>query len=204
MKVIKHSNAANAAYTHRHTGGESRAKILSVAIGIAVCLSVRSWRDVPRASSAVLVVHVAKNMNVEILLALIFVIILFISRLHYSPCVMTFRCLKRNKTVLLVFALCCLWVSGHAAILADVKSKKNKNDSISWLKKIADKGQEANLKAKTEKYDFKKIFSDDIFDIDTLRKTSFEILDTGIPSKVGYGFLMGYTSGFCLKKVRNP
>ena len=57
------------------------------------------------------------------------------------------------------------------------------------------------MRAKNDKYDFKKIFSEDIFDIDQLRRTSFEIMDTGIPSKVGYGFLMGYTSGFCLKKV---
>ena len=80
--------------------------------------------------------------------------------------------------------------------------KSEKYNSISWLKRIADKGtQEASLKTKSDKYDFKRMFSDDLFDMDTLRKTSFEIMDTGIPSKVGYGFLMGYTSGFCLKKV---
>ena len=81
-------------------------------------------------------------------------------------------------------------------------NKKEKHDPISWLKRIADKGEEASLKAKADKYDFKNLFSEDIFDMDTLRKTSFEIMDTGVPSKVGYGFLMGYSSGYCLKKVR--
>ena len=77
----------------------------------------------------------------------------------------------------------------------------DKSEAISWLKRIADKGQEATLRAKADKYDFKKIFSEDVFDIDRLRKSSFELLDAGVPSKIGYGFLMGYTSGFCLKKV---
>ena len=97
--------------------------------------------------------------------------------------------------------ICCFLLLTSCRSFAVNDIKKEQNDSISWLKRLADKGQEANLRAKNDKYDFKKIFSEDIFDIDQLRRTSFEIMDTGIPSKVGYGFLMGYTSGFCLKKV---
>jgi hypothetical protein len=110
---------------------------------------------------------------------------------------------QRRCFILKAIIACFLLMSSCHAMnsSADSDSKKEKYDSISWLKKIADKGQEATLRAKTEKYDFKKVFSDDIFDIEKLRKSSFEIMDTGIPSKVGYGFLMGYTSGFCLKKV---
>jgi uncharacterized membrane protein (Fun14 family) len=35
---------------------------------------------------------------------------------------------------------------------------------------------------------------------DAGRKTH-EILQNGVPGQIGYGFLMGYSSGFCLKKV---
>jgi hypothetical protein len=102
---------------------------------------------------------------------------------------------------LMVILLCCFLVDIHC-LASPEKQKGGKSDSISWLKRIADKGHEESLKTNTKKYDFKKLFSDDVFDMDTLRKTSFEIMDTGIPSKAGYGFLMGYTSGYCLKKVR--
>lgn len=90
-------------------------------------------------------------------------------------------------------------VSTCSASLFD--SKNDKYESINWLKRIADKNQDANLRAKTQRYDFKNIFTSDVFDLDQLKKSSFELLDSGIPSKVGYGFLMGYTSGICLKKV---
>ena len=32
-------------------------------------------------------------------------------------------------------------------------------------------------------------------------KKAHEILSNGVPGQIGYGFLMGYSSGFCLKKV---
>ena len=34
-----------------------------------------------------------------------------------------------------------------------------------------------------------------------LGKTVYYTIDSGAPGKIGYGFLMGYSSGFCLKKV---
>lgn len=101
----------------------------------------------------------------------------------------------------IVIYWCFLVITNSHTCATPINNKKEPHESINWLKRIADKGQEANLRAKNDKYDFKKIFSEDHFDMDTLRKTSFELLDTGIPSKIGYGFLMGYTSGFCLKKV---
>ena len=32
-------------------------------------------------------------------------------------------------------------------------------------------------------------------------KKIHEAMDTGVPTKLGYGFLMGYSSGYCVKKV---
>lgn len=37
--------------------------------------------------------------------------------------------------------------------------------------------------------------------LEELGKSVYYSIDNGVPGKVGYGFLMGYSSGFCLKKV---
>lgn len=42
---------------------------------------------------------------------------------------------------------------------------------------------------------FRSLFPDDP------SKRVHEIISNGIPGQIGYGFLMGYSSGFCLKKV---
>lgn len=82
-----------------------------------------------------------------------------------------------------------------------VESFEKESDTIDWLRRLSEKGQTASLRAKAETKDFKNIFSEDKFNINNLRKSSVELMDTGIPSKMGYGFMMGYTSGFCLKKI---
>jgi hypothetical protein len=39
------------------------------------------------------------------------------------------------------------------------------------------------------------------FDLQTAGKSFYELVENGAPGKIGYGFMMGYSSGFCLKKV---
>lgn len=41
---------------------------------------------------------------------------------------------------------------------------------------------------------------DDKF-IDNMNKNIVNFFESAIPSQIGYGFIMGYSSGFCLKKV---
>ena len=108
-----------------------------------------------------------------------------------------------QNTLFLLVILCNLFLLNCCAASAEQQDySRGKSESISWLKRIADKSpQQSNQSTKNFKHDFRKIFAEDKFDINKLRKTSFEIMDSGIPSKVGYGFLMGYTSGIFLKKV---
>jgi hypothetical protein len=39
-------------------------------------------------------------------------------------------------------------------------------------------------------------------DLKVAGKSFYELIESGSPGKIGYGFMMGYSSGFCLKKAR--
>lgn len=69
-----------------------------------------------------------------------------------------------------------------------------------WLKKLADSGKKAEDDSKST--NFKKFISSDVFEFEQLSEKALAAIESGLPGKIGYGFLMGYSSGFCLKKVR--
>jgi len=70
-----------------------------------------------------------------------------------------------------------------------------------WINKFAKKGKDAigDFKKVGLPTDFSSIFNDDI--ISKASAKAHEIMDTGAPGQIGYGFMMGYSSGYCLKKV---
>ena len=73
-----------------------------------------------------------------------------------------------------------------------------------WINKFAKKGKEAigiatDFKKVGIPTDFSSIFNEDI--ISKASAKAHEIMDTGAPGQIGYGFMMGYSSGYCLKKV---
>lgn len=76
---------------------------------------------------------------------------------------------------------------------ADVP-KKNISD---YLRTFAEKGMAAVDAYKGR--DLDTLFRDDTYAIASLKAR--DIIERGIPGQVGYGFLVGYASGFCVKKV---
>jgi hypothetical protein len=91
----------------------------------------------------------------------------------------------------------------HASPL-DETNKKSKSDK-SFIDEIA-----SNSKASEQKlnFDFFKRFVPNNLEASAfLPKDSSEqiteFIKSGIPGQVGYGFLMGLSSGYCLKKVQN-
>eukprot|EP00428_Durinskia_dybowskii_P079019 CAMPEP_0170361404 /NCGR_PEP_ID=MMETSP0117_2-20130122/3788_1 /TAXON_ID=400756 /ORGANISM="Durinskia baltica, Strain CSIRO CS-38" /LENGTH=162 /DNA_ID=CAMNT_0010615767 /DNA_START=117 /DNA_END=605 /DNA_ORIENTATION=+ len=65
---------------------------------------------------------------------------------------------------------------------------RKKDDDNNFFKKITDKLPE-NVRS-------------DVQELMGASATSLKsIFESGVPSQVGYGFMMGYSSGFCLKKV---
>jgi hypothetical protein len=48
-------------------------------------------------------------------------------------------------------------------------------------------------------------FNHENFDMKNIEISLYDLIENGAPGKIGYGFMMGYSSGFCLKKVsRRP
>mmetsp|Transcript_3136 Transcript_3136/g.4850 ORF Transcript_3136/g.4850 Transcript_3136/m.4850 type:complete len:189 (-) Transcript_3136:140-706(-) len=92
-----------------------------------------------------------------------------------------------------------------AVLLLSVQGTHSFNDDgnsdrpIEWLKKLAENSKRAIDDSRSD--DFKKYIPNSSFDFETLSKQTFDVVDHGIPAKVGYGFLAGYSSGFCLKRV---
>ena len=44
-------------------------------------------------------------------------------------------------------------------------------------------------------------FNAETFEMKDIEVLLYDWVENGAPGKIGYGFLMGYSSGFCLKKV---
>lgn len=80
---------------------------------------------------------------------------------------------------------------GHTrASLADSGSSNNNGDDfIAWLKKFADRRENQTSK-----------FNADDF-LDSASRSVAQVMENGVVGKVGYGFMMGYASGLCIKKV---
>jgi uncharacterized membrane protein (Fun14 family) len=80
--------------------------------------------------------------------------------------------------------------------------KNNKDDDDNWMNKFAKKGKDAlgNIDIKNGiPKDFSSIFNEDI--INKASAKAHELMEGGLPVQVSYGFMMGYSSGYCLKKV---
>lgn len=81
----------------------------------------------------------------------------------------------------------------------DIPSGKDKKgDTLSfeqWFAKL--KSDDSNNDEKMD--DFKKMVKGELQDGSL--KGVRELFESGVPKEVGYGFLMGYSSGFCIKKV---
>eukprot|EP00599_Poterioochromonas_sp_BG-1_P003078 CAMPEP_0173149420 /NCGR_PEP_ID=MMETSP1105-20130129/10318_1 /TAXON_ID=2985 /ORGANISM="Ochromonas sp., Strain BG-1" /LENGTH=188 /DNA_ID=CAMNT_0014064289 /DNA_START=146 /DNA_END=712 /DNA_ORIENTATION=- len=62
-------------------------------------------------------------------------------------------------------------------------------------------GEKSNTKKNDgEAFDFEKLLASQLAEGGTLNGVK-RLFESGVPSQFGYGFLMGYSSGFCLKKV---
>lgn len=83
------------------------------------------------------------------------------------------------------------------AVRAFNEESDDSKSSIEWLKKIAKDAKDGQEAAKEDI--FKKFRPSGLFD--DISKQAYEAIESGAPGKIGYGFLMGYSSGFCLKKV---
>lgn len=68
---------------------------------------------------------------------------------------------------------------------------------------IALQGATILCEENNSKKDFAKFgnFNPEKINIEELGKSFYELIEYGSPGKIGYGFMMGYSSGFCLKKV---
>jgi hypothetical protein len=77
------------------------------------------------------------------------------------------------------------------------KDGKDGKDSLDFLKNLsqeAKKGMDDSNPDSISKYISKTLYDD-------LSRNAYDAIETGIPGKIGYGFLMGYSTGFCMKKV---
>lgn len=74
---------------------------------------------------------------------------------------------------------------------------EEKNDKADILDMLSTKRKESL--PDTDFRNIKKMLPDDIYE--RVTKSTHEAIESGAVGKVGYGFLMGYSSGFCLKKV---
>jgi len=75
---------------------------------------------------------------------------------------------------------------------------KGKGDD--YLDELAKRGKAAmDSVDPTMSSRFRSLLPDDL--LADPSKRVHEIISNGIPGQIGYGFLMGYSSGFCLKKV---
>lgn len=78
------------------------------------------------------------------------------------------------------------WIGGVAGTLSTAaalcEEKRATDDLVDKLKEYG-------------KIDMEK------FNVEDLGKSLYEMIEYGAPGKIGYGFMMGYSSGFCLKKV---
>lgn len=62
-------------------------------------------------------------------------------------------------------------------------------------------GEKSNTKKNDgEAFDFEKLLASQLAEGGALNGVK-KLFESGVPSQFGYGFLMGYSSGFCLKKV---
>lgn len=110
------------------------------------------------------------------------------------------RAFRINSTRRVAYAV--LFVAslgGPHLALCEGKNDKDKNPT-DYLNEFAKRG-----KAAMDNVDpaFSKKFSTLLPEsfIENASKKAHEIFDNGAPGQIGYGFLMGYSSGFCLKKV---
>mmetsp|Transcript_22058 Transcript_22058/g.20053 ORF Transcript_22058/g.20053 Transcript_22058/m.20053 type:complete len:185 (-) Transcript_22058:29-583(-) len=77
-------------------------------------------------------------------------------------------------------------------------NKDTKDDKdISFISKLAKQGKEALFNVDP---DFEKTFTS-ILSVDKASKSVHELFESGLPGQLGYGFMMGYSSGYCLKKL---
>jgi len=53
---------------------------------------------------------------------------------------------------------------------------------------------------KSEPFDFEKMIAEQ-FDENGSFSSVRKLFETGVPGQIGYGFIMGYSSGFCMKKI---
>ena len=98
---------------------------------------------------------------------------------------------RHTKTIVTVLLLAPFPV--HSISLSE------EDRTTDWLKKMAENGKRAIDDSKVE--NFKKYIPSDFLDLDDLSEKTLGAIESGMPGKIGYGFLMGFSSGFCLKKV---
>lgn len=116
--------------------------------------------------------------------------------------------ISRTRTLLVAAALSATSTlhfdggRGSGLILCDAKKpsvdpKKEVDDKENdWISKFARKGKEA--------LEGGPLNAGDLFEkggLDSVSAKVHELFASGAPGQIGYGFMMGYSSGFCLKKV---
>lgn len=89
---------------------------------------------------------------------------------------------------------------GRSSIVFCEAAKKGDKGPSDLLNEFAKRGKEAMDSVDPSFSSRFQTLLPENFIQDAGRKTH-EILQNGVPGQIGYGFLMGYSSGFCLKKV---
>lgn len=103
------------------------------------------------------------------------------------------RSFSRRK----IAAVACLFsasLTGSRCLCDARKPPGGDKDASDFLSDFAKKG-----KAAMDGSGFQTLLQEGM--LKDFSKKTHEVLQNGVPGQIGYGFLMGYSSGFCLKKV---
>ena len=79
---------------------------------------------------------------------------------------------------------------GRCLAYSDGGSKSNSDEFLKWLKNFAERRDSTNSKP---------FVSEEL--LDNFSNQVNRVMESGVVGKVGYGFMMGYASGLCIKKV---
>jgi hypothetical protein len=87
----------------------------------------------------------------------------------------------------------------NAVSIKSFAEDENKKDAMDFLKALGQQGKKGIDDSKSDI--ISRYISGPFYD--DISRSAYDAIETGVPGKVGYGFLMGYSSGFFLKKVIN-
>ena len=105
--------------------------------------------------------------------------------------------------LLLSTTACSLLVLKNTFVSSSIRCEDNnssENDRNEWIRKIIGKSKDVldTVNPRLQSF-FEGIPQEKI--LEKISVFTYENISSGVPGQVGYGFLMGYSSGYCLKRV---